>query len=75
MDTAEIESRVKELGILPTLTTQPDEFASHMQKYVYPTLCGTDHARLLYYYALLEGCKCSGMNVKIYDPLLLSLFE
>lgn len=30
-----------------------------MVKYVYPSIEGRDHQRLLYYFTLLENCGCS----------------
>ena len=44
------------LDILPTLKSKPEEFCKRLQAYIYPTLEGCDHARLLYYYTILTGC-------------------
>ncbi|XP_030627151.1 NBAS subunit of NRZ tethering complex [Chanos chanos] len=59
LSTKEIESRSESLRLLETLKTNPEEFYSHMTKYVFPSVAGTDLARLLYYYSLLETCGCS----------------
>ena len=56
LSTEEVESRVSKLDILPTLKSQPGEFCTRLQTYIYPTLEGRDHARLLYYYSIQSGC-------------------
>ena len=56
LSTEELETRVTNLDILPTLKSQPQEFCKRLQTYIYPTLEGRDHARLLYYYTILTGC-------------------
>lgn len=43
------------MGILPTLREQGPEFVEKMRTYVYPSIEGTDHTRLLYYYTLVAG--------------------
>ena len=56
MPTPVLEERVKTLDMISTLQQQPDgAFSQRMQQYVYPGLDGTDHARMLYYFTLLEG--------------------
>ncbi len=57
MHTSDIEERVNELGILTTLVSQPADFTDRMKTYVYPTLEGTDHSCLIYYYSLLDKCQ------------------
>ena len=52
----DIEKRVTLLNILPTLQEQSADFIAHLQRYVWPSLEGADHAMLLYYYTLLGGC-------------------
>uniref|UniRef100_A0A803TSU4 NBAS subunit of NRZ tethering complex n=1 Tax=Anolis carolinensis TaxID=28377 RepID=A0A803TSU4_ANOCA len=54
--TAAIEDRAQNLGLFETLKTIPEAFHDHMAKYVYPTIEGRDHQRLLYYFTLLENC-------------------
>ncbi|KAG7508827.1 neuroblastoma-amplified sequence [Solea senegalensis] len=58
LSTKEIESRSGSLGLFNTLKCNPQDFYSHMTKYVLPTVEGTDLSRLLYYYALLDGAGC-----------------
>ena len=53
LSTEELEKRVTSLDILPTLKSKPEEFCKRLQAYIYPTLEGCDHARLLYYYTIL----------------------
>ena len=52
----EIDEQVKERKILPSLKSRPDEFHDRMLKYVYPSLEGTHHGQLIFYYTLLQGC-------------------
>ncbi|XP_071999707.1 NBAS subunit of NRZ tethering complex isoform X2 [Engystomops pustulosus] len=59
LSTTEIEERAKSLGLFETLKSNPEAFYEHMAKYVYPTIEGRDHQRLLYYFTLLENCGCS----------------
>ncbi|XP_045700375.1 neuroblastoma-amplified sequence isoform X2 [Phyllostomus hastatus] len=56
LSTAEIESRAQALRLFETLKTDPEAFHKHMVKYIYPTIGGLDHERLLYYFTLLESC-------------------
>ncbi|XP_067324768.1 NBAS subunit of NRZ tethering complex isoform X1 [Anolis sagrei] len=56
LTTAAIEDRAQNLGLFETLKTIPEAFHEHMAKYVYPTIEGRDHQRLLYYFTLLENC-------------------
>lgn len=58
LSTKEIESRSESLGLFGTLKCDPQAFYSHMTKYVLPSVEGTDHSRLLYYYTLLEAAGC-----------------
>ncbi|XP_058468732.1 NBAS subunit of NRZ tethering complex [Solea solea] len=58
LSTKEIESRSGSLGLFDTLKGNPQDFYSHMTKYVLPTVEGTDLSRLLYYYALLDAAGC-----------------
>uniref|UniRef100_A0A7N8XU99 NBAS subunit of NRZ tethering complex n=1 Tax=Mastacembelus armatus TaxID=205130 RepID=A0A7N8XU99_9TELE len=58
LSTKEIESRSESLGLFDILKHNPQAFYSHMTKYVLPTVEGTDMARLLYYYTLLDAAGC-----------------
>lgn len=58
LSTKEIESRSDSLGLFDTLKSNPQAFYTHMTKYVLPTVEGTDQARLLYYYTLLDAAGC-----------------
>lgn len=59
LSTKDIESRSESLSLFHTLKTNPESFYSHMSKYVYPSIAGTDLQRLLYYYTLLDNCSCN----------------
>ncbi|XP_039577537.1 neuroblastoma-amplified sequence isoform X2 [Passer montanus] len=59
LSTLEIEERAQSLALFETLKTSPETFHEHMAKYVYPSIEGKDHQRLLYYFTLLENCGCS----------------
>uniref|UniRef100_A0A8B9FVP3 NBAS subunit of NRZ tethering complex n=1 Tax=Amazona collaria TaxID=241587 RepID=A0A8B9FVP3_9PSIT len=59
LTTLEIEERAQSFGLLETLRTDPETLHEHMVKYVYPSIEGRDHQRLLYYFTLLENCGCS----------------
>ena len=56
LPTPEIEGRVKKLGIQATLVSNPAKFYERLQADVYPTIEGSDHSRLIYYYTLLQFC-------------------
>lgn len=58
LSTKEIESRSDFLGLFETLKRDPQAFYTHMTKYVLPTVEGSDQARLLYYYTLLDAAGC-----------------
>ncbi|KAM3930474.1 NBAS subunit of NRZ tethering complex isoform 3-T3 [Leptodactylus fuscus] len=68
LSTTQIEERAKSLGLFDTLKTDPEAFYEHMAKYVYPTIEGRDHQRLLYYFTLLENCGCSQYIKHIIKP-------
>ncbi|CAJ0923039.1 unnamed protein product [Ranitomeya imitator] len=68
LSTTEIENRAKSLGLYDTLKASPEAFYEHMAKYVYPTIEGRDHQRLLYYFTLLENCGCSPYIKHIIKP-------
>ncbi|XP_059585522.1 NBAS subunit of NRZ tethering complex isoform X2 [Alligator mississippiensis] len=59
LSTTEIEERAQGLNLFETLKTSPEALCEHMAKYVYPSVEGIDHQRLLYYFTLLENCGCS----------------
>ncbi|KAM9201405.1 NBAS subunit of NRZ tethering complex [Dugong dugon] len=59
LSTVEIENRAQALHLFETLKTDPEAFHKHMVKYIYPTIDGLDHERLLYYFTLLESCGCA----------------
>ncbi|KAF1512359.1 Neuroblastoma-amplified sequence, partial [Eudyptula albosignata] len=59
LSTLEIQERAQTLGLFETLKTNPETLHEHMVKYVYPSIEGRDHQRLLYYFTLLENCGCS----------------
>ncbi|XP_048858218.1 NBAS subunit of NRZ tethering complex isoform X2 [Brienomyrus brachyistius] len=74
LSTKDIENRNKVLGLFEVLKNDPDAFHSHMTKYVYPSIKGTDLGRMLYYYSLLEACGIShttGAAVKPADHIKL----
>ncbi|XP_042359181.1 neuroblastoma-amplified sequence [Plectropomus leopardus] len=58
LSTKDIETRSESLGLFGTLKCNPEAFYSHMTKYVLPSVEGTDQARLLYYYTLLDAAGC-----------------
>jgi len=53
----ELQTRVNKLGVLETLQSEPEKFCDHMTTYVYPSLEGTNHAMLVYYYYTMQPCK------------------
>ncbi|XP_036891385.1 neuroblastoma-amplified sequence [Sturnira hondurensis] len=55
LSTVEIENRAQALHLFETLKTDPEAFHKHMVKYIYPTIGGFDHERLLYYFTLLDS--------------------
>ncbi|XP_014586788.2 NBAS subunit of NRZ tethering complex [Equus caballus] len=68
LSTVEIENRVQALHLFETLKTDPEAFHKHMVKYIYPTLGGFDHERLLYYFTLLENCGCADFGKYAIKP-------
>uniref|UniRef100_A0A3B3DQK4 NBAS subunit of NRZ tethering complex n=1 Tax=Oryzias melastigma TaxID=30732 RepID=A0A3B3DQK4_ORYME len=58
LSTKEIEARSDSLRLFETLKSDPEAFHTHMTKYVFPTVEGTDLGRLLYYYTLLDAAGC-----------------
>uniref|UniRef100_A0A8C1T5E1 NBAS subunit of NRZ tethering complex n=1 Tax=Cyprinus carpio TaxID=7962 RepID=A0A8C1T5E1_CYPCA len=79
LSTKDIENRTEALGLFETLKTNPESFYTHMTKYVYPSIAGTDQLRLLFYFTLLENCGCasyfpqSAMNPDTHLKLLKKL--
>ena len=51
-----MQARVTKLNILEVLRSKPDDFCERMNTYVYPSLEGTDHQMLLFYYSTMQGC-------------------
>ncbi|XP_006880730.1 PREDICTED: neuroblastoma-amplified sequence-like [Elephantulus edwardii] len=68
LSTVEIESRAQALHLFETLKTDPEAFHRHMVKYIYPTIGGLDHERLLYYFTLLESCGCTDFEKSAIKP-------
>ncbi|XP_033693886.1 NBAS subunit of NRZ tethering complex isoform X2 [Tursiops truncatus] len=68
LSTVEIESRAQSLHLFETLKTSPEAFHKHMVKYIYPTIDGFDHERLLYYFTLLESCGCANLGKYTIKP-------
>ncbi|XP_034017552.1 neuroblastoma-amplified sequence isoform X2 [Thalassophryne amazonica] len=58
LSTKDIELRSESLGLFDTLKCNPQAFSSHMNKYVLPSVEGTDLCRMLYYYTLLNAAGC-----------------
>ncbi|XP_030897016.1 neuroblastoma-amplified sequence [Leptonychotes weddellii] len=68
LSTVEIENRAQVLHLFETLRTDPEAFHKHMVKYIYPTIGGFDHERLLYYFSLLESCGCADLGKYAIKP-------
>ncbi|KAF0870718.1 NBAS protein, partial [Crocuta crocuta] len=68
LSTVEIENRAQALHLFETLKTDPEAFHKHMAKYIYPTIGGFDHERLLYYFSLLESCGCADLGKYAIKP-------
>ncbi|XP_048209358.1 NBAS subunit of NRZ tethering complex [Perognathus longimembris pacificus] len=68
LSTGEIEQRAQTLHLFETLKTDPEAFHRHMVKYIYPTIGGFDHERLLYYFTLLENCGCADIGNPAIKP-------
>ncbi|XP_036729104.1 neuroblastoma-amplified sequence isoform X1 [Balaenoptera musculus] len=68
LSTVEIENRAQALHLFETLKTNPEAFHKHMVKYIYPTIDGFDHERLLYYFTLLESCGCADLGKYTIKP-------
>ncbi|XP_051634205.1 NBAS subunit of NRZ tethering complex isoform X2 [Manacus candei] len=68
LSTLKIEERAQSLGLFETLKTNPETLHEHMVKYVYPSIEGQDHQRLLYYFTLLENCGCSEVVNRMLKP-------
>nr|XP_058934214.1 NBAS subunit of NRZ tethering complex isoform X2 [Kogia breviceps] len=68
LSTVEIENRAQSLHLFETLKSSPEAFHKHMVKYIYPTIDGFDHERLLYYFTLLESCGCADLGKYTIKP-------
>ena len=62
LNTSQVAQRVKTLGISDSLQSEA-RFPERMRQYVYPTIEGTDHSRLMYYYTLLVDCAYEGDSI------------
>ncbi|XP_037669373.1 neuroblastoma-amplified sequence isoform X2 [Choloepus didactylus] len=68
LSTVEIENRAQALHLFESLNTDPEAFHRHMVRYIYPTIGGFDHERLLYYFTLLESCGCADFGKYTIKP-------
>ncbi|XP_045068836.1 neuroblastoma-amplified sequence, partial [Coregonus clupeaformis] len=68
LSTKDIEGRVDTLALFDILKSEPEPFYIHMSKYVLRSVEGTDLARLLYYYTLLEACGCGSYSSSVITP-------
>ncbi|XP_063110384.1 NBAS subunit of NRZ tethering complex isoform X3 [Cavia porcellus] len=68
LSTADIGERAQALHLLETLRTDPEAFHRHMAKYIYPSIGGRDHERLLYYFTLLDSCGCTDQGDSALKP-------
>ncbi|XP_006910303.1 neuroblastoma-amplified sequence isoform X1 [Pteropus alecto] len=68
LSTVEIENRAQTLHLFETLKTDPETFHRHMVKYIYPSIDGFDHERLLYYFTLLESFGCADFGKYAIKP-------
>lgn len=68
LSTVEIENRAQALHLFETLKTDPEAFHRHMVKYIYPSIDGFDHERLLYYFTLLESFGCGDFGKYAIKP-------
>lgn len=57
---SDIEKRVNQVHILSVLQADSAAFIARLKRYVWPSLNGSDHAMLVYYYSLVAGCKEQG---------------
>ncbi|EHB07797.1 Neuroblastoma-amplified sequence, partial [Heterocephalus glaber] len=67
LSTAEIETRAQ-AQLFETLKTDPEAFHRHMAKYIYPSISGLDHERLLCYFTLLDSCGCADFGDPVMKP-------
>lgn len=68
LSTKDIESRSESLGLFGTLKCNPQSFYNHMNKYVLPSVEGSDLGRLLYYYTLLDAAGCEPYITAVIKP-------
>lgn len=72
----ELQTRLNKLNIVDVLRSRPDDLCERMSTYVYPSLDGTDHQRLLFYYTTMQGCEKSlegGLSADSHVKLLKKL--
>ncbi|XP_031558111.1 neuroblastoma-amplified sequence-like isoform X2 [Actinia tenebrosa] len=67
MATKEIQDRVNRLEMMTCLMKDPVQTSIRMMNNIYPTIDGTMHARLIYYYMLLQ--QCQEKNAPVQDVL------
>ncbi|KAI8481341.1 hypothetical protein Bbelb_409050 [Branchiostoma belcheri] len=69
-----IEEKLSETDTLAVLASSPDEMAQQMEGSIYPSLAGTDHAALLYYFQVMSGSGTSlepcGLKPSVHASLL-----
>ncbi|XP_066274218.1 NBAS subunit of NRZ tethering complex-like [Branchiostoma lanceolatum] len=69
-----VEEKLKETDTLAVLSSSPDEMAQCMEKSVYPSLAGTDHGALMFYYQVMAGSGTSlepcGLKPSVHASLL-----
>ncbi|XP_070541643.1 NBAS subunit of NRZ tethering complex-like [Ptychodera flava] len=75
LSTKEIEERVKSLGILPILVKDSKNFYQRSKMYIYPSIEGKDHTRLIYYYTLLDNCDENDITEDMKPDLHLKLLK
>ncbi|KAM7430043.1 hypothetical protein ABFA07_019200 [Porites harrisoni] len=64
LSTKEVQERVNKVSAMSTLLQDPCKVAERMAENVYITIDGTKHARLIYYYMLLEQCEEKDQSLK-----------
>ncbi|KAK2171518.1 hypothetical protein NP493_1055g01018 [Ridgeia piscesae] len=69
LSTDEIDTRIKQENLLPTLTSCPEEFHARMNKYIYPSIAGTDHEALVHYFSLLDSCPLEPQDTGSVPPI------
>ncbi|XP_035662778.1 neuroblastoma-amplified sequence-like [Branchiostoma floridae] len=69
-----VEEKLQETDTLSVLASSPNEMAQRMEESVYPSLAGTDHGTLMYYFQVMAGSGTSlepcGLKPSIHTSLL-----